>query len=279
MAEPQSLHVQVGTIRLHCVDWGQEGLPTLLCLHGYSSHSRIWDRFAVAARRRYRVVGVDQRGHGQSGWASDGYARDAFVRDLEGLIQVLGLERVTLVGLSMGGWHALLYASEHPEMVDSVVLVDIAPEVSPRSERRAGDAQEPTPNSFESIEQAFAFARRRNPRPPDDLLLTDVSNSLRQREDGKWVWRPDPAMLRAGFDDPTNPVMIRRYWEALESVTCPLLVVRGEESGLVPDDVVARMKAANPMVSAVNVSGAGHNVPLDCPEAFVEAVGDFLELG
>ena len=46
------------------------------------------------------------------------------------------MERVTLVGLSMGGWHALLYASEHPEMVDRVVLVDIAPEVSP-SIRRA----------------------------------------------------------------------------------------------------------------------------------------------
>ena len=265
-------------MRLHCVDWGETGLPPLLCLHGYTSHSRIWDRFALAARHKYRVIGMDQRGHGQSGWASDGYDRASFVTDLHGLVRELGMERVTLVGLSMGGWHALLYASEYPEMVDRVVLVDIAPEVGRRSERRTGDDEEPTPSSFESVEQAFAFARRRNPRPPDDLLLTDVSNSLRQREDGKWVWRPDPAMLQAGFDDPANPDKIRRYWAALESLACPLLVVRGAESGLVPDDVVTRMLEANPLVSAVDVPRSGHNVPLDNPDGFLAAVGAFLGL-
>ena len=276
MTDPQALYVQVGSLRLHCVDWGSEGLPPLLCLHGYTSHSRILDRFALAARQKYRVLGLDQRGHGQSGWASDGYDRSSFVSDIRTLVEVLGLERVSLVGLSMGGWHALLYASEHPEMVDRVVLVDIAPEVSPRSERKSDEPAEPTPSSFESVEQAFAFARRRNPRPPDDLLLTDVSNSLRRREDGRWVWRPDPAMLQAGFDDPVNPAKIRRYWEALESLSVPLLVVRGAESGLVPDDVVTRMLEANPLVSAVDVPHSGHNVPVDNPEGFLKAVRAFL---
>ncbi len=274
--EPESLHVQVGGIRLHCDDWGTEGLPPLLCLHGYTSHSRIWDHLAARARDKYRVMGLDQRGHGRSGWASDGYGRSLFVNDLHAVVQDLGLDRVSLVGLSMGGWHSLLYASEHPETVDKVVLVDIAPEVSPRSERRSSEVEEPTPSSFESVEQAFAFARRRNPKPPDDLLLTDVSNSLRRREDGRWVWRPDPAMLQVGFDDPSNPDKIRRYWAALESLTCPLLVVRGAESGLVPDDVVARMLEANPLVSAVDVPDSGHNVPLDNPDGFLEAVEAFL---
>ena len=156
------------------------------------------------------------------------------------------------------------------------MLVDIGPEVSPRSERRSDEPAEPTPGSFESIEQAFEFARRRNPRPPDDLLLTDISNSLRRREDGRWVWRPDPAMLQAGFDDPANPDKIRRYWEALKSLSRPLLVVRGAESGLVPDDVVARMLEANPLVSAVDVQDSGHNVPVDNPDGFLQAVGTFL---
>ncbi len=278
MTDPQSLYAQLGSIRLHCVDWGREGLPPLLCLHGYTSHSRIWDLFALAARRNYRVIGVDQRGHGRSGWAADGYDRTSFVNDLHGLVQHLKLERVTLVGLSMGGWHSLLYASEHSEMVDRVVLVDIAPEVSPRSERRSEEAAEPTPGSFDSVEQAFEIARRRNPRPPDDLLLTDVRNALRQREDGRWVWRPDPAMLQAGFDDPVNPDKIRRYWAALESLSCPLLVVRGAESGLVPDDVVARMVDAGPQVSAVDVPHSGHNVPVDNPDGFLKAVEGFLEI-
>ena len=265
-------------MRLHCVDWGQDGLPPLLCLHGYSSHSRIWDSFAASARSKYRVIGVDQRGHGRSGWASDGYERDSFVTDLRGLVEALGLQHVALVGLSMGGWHSLLYASEHPELVSKVVLVDIAPELSPRSERQSTDVAEPTPGSFESIDEAFDFARRRNPLPPDDLLLTDVSNSLRQRDDGRWVWHPDPAMLQAGFDDPSNPDKIRRYWEALKSLSCPLLLVRGAESGLVPDDVVTRMLEANPLVSAVDVPRSGHNVPLDNPDGFLQAVGDFLAI-
>ncbi len=274
---PKSNVVSINGLRLHYVDWGTEGRPPLICLHGYTSHSRIWDLFAQSARDQYHVLGLDQRGHGESGWATDGYARDLFVDDLSGFIDALDLSNVTLVGLSMGGWHALLYAAAHRDVVEKVILVDIGPEVA-RQQSRPRTAEEPTPSVFDSLEDAVRFARRRNPKPPDDLLRLDITHSLRQREDGKWVWRPDPAMLSQPLKDPRDAGIIERYWKALESLTCPVLLVRGRESGLVPDKVVDRMKKANPGLSLVDVEDSGHNVPVDSPQGFLDATREFLGL-
>ena len=101
MPNPTSNFITVNGVKLRYLDWGTEGLPPMVCLHGHTGQARIWDEFAEAMRGSYHVYAVDQRGHGESAHAADGYARDRFVEDLAAFADALGLERFTLSGLSM----------------------------------------------------------------------------------------------------------------------------------------------------------------------------------
>ena len=124
------------------------------------------------------MLTLDQRGHGDSGWAATGYARDRFVEDLDAFIKSLGFGKVVLAGLSMGGWNALLYATANPDVVERIIIVDIAPE---RSEEALRDqvTRPPTPMEFHTFEEAFAWARQGNPWATEARLRKDVANKMR----------------------------------------------------------------------------------------------------
>ena len=139
--QAQEKFVTVNNVRLRYLDWGTEGKPPMICLHGHSGQAHIWDEFAEAMSPYYHVYAFDQRGHGGSQWAGDGYERDQFVEDLAALVDSFGFEKVTLVGLSMGGWNSILYTPDHQDKVEKVILVDIGPE--PSEESPAAEGQPP----------------------------------------------------------------------------------------------------------------------------------------
>ena len=105
MAEntPEEKSVTINGLNLLYLDWGNEGQMPLLCLHGHGSQAHVFDEFGEAMSPYYRVLALNQRGHGGSGWAPDGYARDRFVEDLSAFVDDLELNQFVLVGLSMGG--------------------------------------------------------------------------------------------------------------------------------------------------------------------------------
>src|SRR6188508_2002970 len=112
-----------GAVKLHYIDWGSEGKPPLVVLHGFSSQARYWDGFAVRMREDYHVYCLDQRGHGDSDWADD-YGPDAMPNDLLALADHLGLETFSLLGHSMGGMVSMRFAAFHPERLTALVVVD-----------------------------------------------------------------------------------------------------------------------------------------------------------
>ena len=267
--------VTVNNLRLRYLEWGTEDKPPLLCLHGHTGHAGIWDDFAEAMSPFYQVYALDQRGHGSSQWARDGYDRDRFVEDVGAFLDSLGLQKVVLVGLSMGGWNSLLYTPGHQERVERVILVDIGPEASaePRQPRAS---RPPTSLEFGSFEEALAGAREGNPWADDEHLRKDLEERMRPREDGKWTWKADPALFTTPLRDMEDPEAIARLWRSLEAITCPILEVRGKESPLLSDDVIERMRKANPNFSSVDVAGAGHNVTVDKPQDFIAVTSPFL---
>ena len=98
--------IELRGLRFHYRDWPAKhaGAPDLVLLHGYTGHARSWDAFAQAMTDRYRVLALDQRGHGESAWApADRYGVDDMADDLEAFVGALGLNGFTLLGLSMGG--------------------------------------------------------------------------------------------------------------------------------------------------------------------------------
>src|SRR3972149_4665592 len=123
-------------LELHLLEWSEQGVP-LLCLHGFGNEAHIWDDFAPAVSPHYRTLALDHRGHGDSAWDAQGrYDHDTLVRDVEAATAAVGIERLVLVALALGGRIATLFAGRHPERMAGLVLVDIGPELDPRGVSR-----------------------------------------------------------------------------------------------------------------------------------------------
>lgn len=275
--EPLEKFVTINNLRLRYLEWGNEGNPVIVCLHGHTGQAHIWNEFADEMSSQYHIYALDQRGHGGSQWAQDGYERDKFVEDLGAFLDVLSLSKVTLVGLSMGGWNSLLYTPTHPERVNRIIIVDIGPEPSEAS-RQAVGTRTPTPLAFDSLEQVVAWVRQTNPWVTDTRLMQDLADKMKQQPNGTWTWKADPVLYTTPLSDMQDPESISRYWRSLEAINCPILEVRGKESPTVSDDILEGMARANPMFQYVDVEGAGHVVTVDNPCGFIDATRDFLRL-
>ncbi|HJN49283.1 MAG: alpha/beta hydrolase [Pseudomonadales bacterium] len=271
----KELHITVNNVRLRYFDWGTDGKTPLVCLHGHTGQAHIWDEFAEAMSADYHVLALDQRGHGGSDWAEDGYERNRFVEDLAALVDELKIDSFVLAGLSMGGWNSLLYTAANPARVERIVMVDIGPEASQESKAMMGK-RPPTPMEFDSIDSAVGMLRQANPWVTDDRLRLDVSDRLKQRQDGKWTWKADPKLFNTPLRDMTDPDLLNRYWQAIESIPCPILEVRGAASPLVSDAVLSEMKRRGQELLSVDVAEAGHVVTVDQPQRFIDATREFL---
>src|SRR5687767_3709208 len=91
------------------------GDPPALLLHGVGNYGRYWDAFADAVAGRLRLIAPDARGHGDSARPREGYAATDFVGDAVRVLDAFGVENATVVGHSMGGFHATALAGGHPE--------------------------------------------------------------------------------------------------------------------------------------------------------------------
>ena len=271
----QEKFVTVNDVRLRYLDWGTAGKTPLVCLHGHTGQAHIWDEFAEAMAPYYHVLAVDQRGHGGSQWAETGYARARFVEDLASFVDSLGLSKFVLAGLSMGGWHSLLYTPDHQDRVERIIIVDIGPEPSAQWQERAA-SRPVTPLEFPSLEDTVLWMRQSNPWASDAGLRKDAENKMSRREDGSWIWKADASLFNVPLPDQSDPTLIARYWKAIASITCPILEVRGAECGLVSDQTIEQMKQRGKQVTSVDIPDAGHVVTVDKPHEFIEATRSFL---
>jgi len=281
--EPRSRRIQVDDdLSLHVLEWSQEGVPLVL-LHGHGNEAHLWDDFVPCVAPHYRVIAVDQRGHGDSDWAPDGaYETEFMVRDLERLTEALEIERFVLIGFSMGGRVAMSYAGRNPERLAGLVLVDIGPELDARGTSRIGqEMQSQRAPVFTTIDEYASMLSLNYPAGQPAALMRMAQHGLRQRDDGLFELKMDPA-LRA--DRPTDDAarakeeaFAQEQWDALAKVPCPTLVVRGAASDILAPDT------ADKMVDEVLQHGqlevvpqAAHSVATDNPQGFEEAVARFV---
>jgi pimeloyl-ACP methyl ester carboxylesterase len=273
---PAEHDVVVDGLRLHYLDWGNHGRPPLLFLHGGCLTAHTWDLVCLALRSDYHCLALDQRGHGDSEWSPIvDYGPDAHVHDIRGLIEQLGLERPVLVGHSLGGLNALIYAAAAAaDPLAGVVLVDVGPDPQPAAVKRVADfvMGAPGDGSVEDfVERARAFNPRRDPR----LLRYSLLHNLRRLPNGTWTWKYD----RRGLT-PEHIATVRKSLEGLrdgaEAITCPVLVIRGAESDVMTDTQAAAFAATLPVGRWAKVESAGHTVQGDNPRGLVEVLAHFL---
>ncbi|MFF7983312.1 alpha/beta fold hydrolase [Streptomyces sp. NPDC007901] len=118
-------HVRAGAIRLAYLVSGPPDTPPVVLLHALGENATDWEAVTQALARSQRVYALDLRGHGRSDWPGD-YSLELMQADVLRFLDILGLDRVDLIGHSMGGVVAYLLAQEHPRRVGRMVLEDVA---------------------------------------------------------------------------------------------------------------------------------------------------------
>jgi pimeloyl-ACP methyl ester carboxylesterase len=285
--------VSLNGLRFHYRDWGTASAPPLLLLHGHGSLARAWDGFAARMADCYRVLALDQRGHGETDWTTD-YEPDRMAEDVDAFRRALRLPRCAVLGLSMGAANAFLFTARHPEAVERLVIADIGPDTPDFMLRLRADQQRDAPMMWPGIVVDFAEARRllasqppltfddpeeaiqaaqaANPRQPVVEVRARILSNLVQGQDGRWTWRYDP-LLRTPI---VSLLPVREDWALLAAVRCPTLVVRGAESPVLTHETAERMVRALPNGRLAEVPDSGHSVPQDNLDGFVAAVRPFL---
>jgi len=270
--EGVSEFVTLNGLRVHYLDWGNEGAPSLVLLHGFTGHARHWEYVAAVLGSRFHVLALDQRGHGDSEWAPI-YGSGPMVDDLAAFVDALGLDGVSFIGMSMGGINAFLYAATHGDRVDRLVLGDIGPEVATTGSDRIR-RQVASRDTFASIDDAYEFQLANNPRAKPWALRHRVEHNLKELPDGTFTWKYDHA-LRDGSAARTDTTRDDQ-WERWRALSVPTLVVRGAESDILSPEIAQRMLEEQPNAELVTIDDAGHTLTIDQPEAFVEVVGAWL---
>ena len=283
---PQSKTVKGdGGLDIHLLEWSQQGVPLLL-LHGFGNEAHIWDDFAPEVAPHYRTLAMDHRGHGDSAWDPDrAYDLDTLLRDVEAVTAALGIDRMVLIGHSLGGRISTLFAGAHPERLAGLVLVDVGPELDARGIMRirqeTGENVDPSFTDREAYERLLSL---HYPAATPGALQRMALYGLRQRDDGRYVLKMDPA-LRGAFGAPETPEaasereqeMIEAQWKALGRVQCPTLIVRGAASDVFSPEIADRMVddvLTNGRLAVV--AQAGHSVMTDNPSGFNDAVSSFV---
>ncbi|MGH2608386.1 MAG: alpha/beta fold hydrolase, partial [Tepidiformaceae bacterium] len=266
----------VGNLKLHYQEWGNTSAPAILMLHGFGVSGHMFDEFADRMQDQYRLIALDQRGHGDSDWSGEGdYTRDAFVADIEGFAAALGLERFILMGHSMGGLNSVAYTIKNPARVRALVLVDVGPESAKEGvDNIVRFTRGPDELEFEEF---VDMAHRFNPRRSLENIRERMRHRLKPAESGKWTWKFDKRFregregLRVGSELSNDDT-----WQLFRGVRVPTLLVRGAESDVLTAEVAERVVAEMPRARLSIVAGAGHSVPGDNPDDFTAAVREFV---
>lgn len=269
--------VDVGGLRLHYRQLGDPAGPGVLVLHGIMGLSREWDTLTRALAGEHRVVALDLRGHGRSDWAET-YTASAMADDVAAAIESLGLAPSHLVGHSMGGMVALLVAARRPDLVDRLALIDIGPEslVGEFADGLADWLAMLGESSYTRHDEASRLWLDGNPLARPELIDHYVEHNLIAGPDGRWMWRFDATGL-VGFA--TAGVTTHELWEAVDGITRPTLLIRGESSPVFSHEHARRMMRRLGDASLVEIPAGAHDLGVEQPEAVTRAIETFLAIG
>ena len=199
--EPVDRSVKVNGLNIHYLEWGDPDKPTIVMLHGIQQQAHSWDFISLPLSVDYRIIAVDQRGHGDSDWSPDGdYSTDAYVGDVKNLVGELGLENFHLMGHSMGGRNSLAWASQNQGILKSLTIVDTGPETQRRGSDRIQRFRE-LPDELDTLEE-FAQRVMEYTGRTREQTLGALKYSIRQRDDGKWTWKYDKVIRSPGVPRP-----------------------------------------------------------------------------
>jgi esterase len=272
---PTDHDILVDRMRLHYLDWGAPANPAIVFLHGGGLTAHTWDVVCLALRDRFHCIALDLRGHGESEWSPKmDYSLDTHARDLRHFVDNLGLEKLVLVGMSLGGLISIAFSALHPGRVQALVIVDVGPEVQSAGVRRISQFAASS-EELDSVDDFVKLALSFNPARNPTLLRRSLLHNLHQLPNGKWTWRYDKRPRIVGDLDAADQRR-RLLWKEIAAIQCPTLVVRGAQSDVFADADAERLAATLPNGRWIKVEAAGHTIQGDNPRGLLQALEPFL---
>lgn len=269
-AQPADRFIEVNGIRIHYLEWGSPENPPLIMLHGIGRIAQTFSHVAGHFADDYRVIAVDMRGHGDSGWASDqAYLVSDYAGDIEAMALAMGLEDIVIWGNSTGGRVAQMFAGLEADRVAGVIVEDVGPE-RPLSiaNRLAAQIEREDAEGWASVEELTEELLAQNGRTDPEVIRAYARFGSKRREDGRIVWKRDPAI-----GDDFVPM---QHWPYVRRITAPIIYILGGNSTIVPPETQVELRRVLPRVEIVTMPGTGHYPSQEDPDRFLEIVDEFL---
>jgi pimeloyl-ACP methyl ester carboxylesterase len=285
--QSSSRHVDIRGLSCHIRTWGVPDRPALFLLHGWMDISASWQFLVDRLAHQWHIVAPDWRGFGKSAWCPGGYWFPDYYADLDALIEHFAPGKaVDVVGHSMGGNVACIYAGVRPERVRRLVSMEGfgLPATNP-ADAPARIAQwldewrkPPTLKPYASLEDLAARLRESSKRLSLDQSLFLASEHAARSADGKVGFSSDP------FHKATNPVLFRleEAKACWRNITAPTLWMMGRDSDLMRrfygtgaahlDERAACFAA----LDRVTIDDCGHMLHHDQPGAVAGELERFL---
>jgi esterase len=253
---------------IFCEETGNPALPKIVFLHGLLGSSRNWRSVCNSLSEERHTFALDLRNHGKSFHSEDMSIRD-MANDLLRWLDEMSLQSVVLCGHSLGGKVAMRFASDHPERMDKLVVVDIAPRDYPP------EHHVPTLEAMLALDLAKLSSRKE----ADEVLSKAIPNwAFRQflltnlgQENSQLAWKPNLRSLRNSIGElSANPLAGSDRYDG------PTLFVRGGKSGYVRSEHFPSIKKHFPESQITVLAEAGHDAHVEDREGFVRAMRSFL---
>ena len=251
---------------LHRTELGTSGSRVVFC-HGLFGQGKNWTQAAKSLSTDHRVLLLDMPNHGRSPWT------ERF--DYLELADLVADEPVALVGHSMGGKIAMCLALRHPDLVERLVVVDVAPVAYPSGREFVGYIETMRGLDLSSLERRDQADEALREAVPNTVVRSFLLQNLRRTDDG-WHWQLNLDLLGGSMDGLTG-------WPGDElgeaSYDGPVLWIGGARSDYIDDAHAPEMDRRFPRNRRVLVKDAGHWVHSEQPEVFLEVVRRFLPDG
>lgn len=244
-------------------DGAPYGMPPVVCVHGLIRNGRDFDTLAAALSDTRHVFCPDVVGRGRSDWFANAalYGYPQYCMDMAALIARTGAEQVDWVGTSMGGLIGMMLAAQPKSPIRKLVINDAGAFV-PKSalDRIVGyvsaNPSFPTRSAVEAyLRQIYApFGSL-----TDDQWLHIVDHSVRTQDDGSLALAYDPGIGTVLGSQEMTDVDLWPIWDA---ISCPVLLLRGADSDILPAEVAQEMTTRGPGATVIEFPGIGHAPPL-----------------
>ncbi|WP_013320267.1 alpha/beta fold hydrolase [Gloeothece verrucosa] len=253
-----------GSHKMAYTQWGKEDNQNILiCVHGLTRNGRDFDFLAQALEKDYCIICPDIVGRGESDWLTEAkdYNLIVYAQDILRLIKHLNATQVDWLGTSMGGLIGMAIASQAESPIRRLIINDVGAFIPEKAMQRiAGYLLKEKPD-FPDLVAAEIYIR--DTYKPFGNLTDEqwqhlTQYSVKTLPSGGYRLNYDPQISYPYQNIPINSIKAQEFWPWWEKISCPILLLYGQESDLLLPDTITQMKEINPQMSLVTLPYVGH---------------------